>query len=227
MSTDNPKEIVKQAYDALADWYLSYVLTQPSPRERYALKVLDNISQTTPSSSPSHILELGCGPGVPITRLLLDRGAAVTANDISPVQISMAKVRCPTATFHLGDMTTLTFPPSSFSGVTCFYTLFHLPRPEQKTMLVKIREWLKPGGMFVFNLAADVDEDEIYGEMMGHGMFWSCFGMEESVEMVREAGLELVEAKVIEAGEGKLEESDPDYGVEFLWITARKGLSEV
>ncbi|SMR41807.1 unnamed protein product [Zymoseptoria tritici ST99CH_1E4] len=223
---DNPKEIVRQAYDDLADWYLSWVLTQPSPRETYARKVLSNslTSLAQNDTPPHHILELGCGPGVPITRLLLDAGAHVTANDISPRQIQMAKTRCPTATFHLGDMTALSFPAETFSGATCFYTLFHLPREEQKVMLVRIREWLKPGGLFVFNLAAEIDEEEIYGEMMGHGMFWSSFGVEGSQTMVREAGLEVVDAVVVKAGEGGgIVEGDPDYGVEFLWVTARKG----
>jgi len=216
---DIPKEIVEQAYDHIAEWYLHWVEGQRSPRERYTNKVLENAPP-----SPC-VLELGCGPGVPITRMLLDRGAQVVANDISTKQISMAKVRCPQAKFVSGDMAALSFEPASFDGVISFFTIFHLPRAEQKGMLSKIYSWLKPGGMFVFNLAT-VDEEEIHGEFLGHGMFWSSYGVEDSKAMVRDVGLEVVEAEVLEAGDGQLEESDPDYGVKFMWVAARKGLDE-
>lgn len=213
---NTPKEIVEQAYDDIAEWYLHWVEDQRSPRERYTNKVLENAP-----ASPC-ILELGCGPGLPITRMLLDRGAQVVANDISNRQLSMAKVRCPQATLISGDMAALSFEPASFDGVISFFTLFHLPRAEQKVMLSKIHSWLKPGGMFVFNLAT-VDEEEIHGEFLGHGMFWSSYGVEDSKAMVRDVGLEVVEAEVLEAGDGQLEESDADYGVTFLWVVARKG----
>jgi SAM-dependent methyltransferase len=215
--SDNPKVIVEQAYDHIAEWYLRWVEdpTQRSPRERYTKKVLENAP-----ASP-RILELGCGPGVPVTRMLLDHGAAVVANDISSKQIELAKARCPQATLIPGDMTLLSFEPESFDGVISFFTIFHLPRDEQKAMLSKIHSWLKPGGLFVFNLATE-DEEEIHGEFLGHGMFWSSFGVEDSEAMVKDVGLEVVEVEILEAGDGNLKEDDPDYGVKFMWITTRK-----
>ena len=153
--------------------------------------------------------------------MLLERGASVIGNDISTKQIQMAQARCPEATFMSGDMAKLEFEPSTFDGITCFYAIFHLPREEQKTMLQKILSWLKPGGMLVFNTAT-IDSEEIHGEMMGHGMFWSSFDVKGNKAMVSDAGFVDIDAEVIEAGEGKLEEDDPDYGVTFLWISAKK-----
>jgi len=214
MSSD-PKTLVERAYDSIADSYLNWVQYQPSHRETYTKKLLSNVP-----SSP-HILELGCGAGEPITRLLLDHGAKVIANDISTRQISLAKTRCPGATFISRDMTLLFFPPATFDAVVSFFAIFHLPRGEQKNMLVKIHSWLKPGGMFVLNLATK-DQDEIRGEMLGHGMFWSSYGIEENEKMVGDVGFEVVEAEVREAGEEGLKEGDLDYGVSFLWVVAKK-----
>lgn len=225
------KAIVEQAYDSLADWYLTWIDDQNSPRERYASKVLENL---LPSSTPTkpYILELGCGPGVPITRMLLARGAQVLANDISTKQISIAKTKCllpntittTTATttnnnveFIASDMTTLSIPPSALDGVVCFFTLFHLPRAEQRAMLSKILVWLKPGGLLVINFAT-VDEEEIYGEMMGHGIFWSSFPVELNRAMVEEVGFEVEVEEVLA--------SEADGGVEFQWMAARKGKEE-
>lgn len=56
--SQEPKDIVKEAYENIADWYLDYAENDVSPRQRYAKKVLE----ASPSSP--RLLELGCGPGV-------------------------------------------------------------------------------------------------------------------------------------------------------------------
>lgn len=213
------KQIVTEAYDHLAEWYSSWVNDQPFPRERYADKILQNQTRdqtSSPSPSPL-ILDIGSGPGVPVTRFLLSRGARVVANDISSNQLALAKLQCrpfTTATFVLGDMTSLHFDEGSFDGVVCFFALFHLPRAEQRVMLGKIHEWLRPRGLLVCNFAT-VDEEEIYGEMMGRGIFWSGFGVGENRTMLMGVGFEVVDEEVLE--------SDADGGVEFMWVAARKG----
>lgn len=210
--SDDPRAIVQGAYDNISNWYLDWVKDQESPRERYTKKLLDNLS-----TSPS-ILELGCGPGVPILRMLLDRGAKVVANDISAKQLELARARCPEANFIGGDMAALSFEPDSFDGVVCFFTIFHLPRAEQKDLLSKLYAWLKPGGMFVCNLAT-IDEEEIHGEFLGHGMFWSSYSEEDNKIMLSDTGFEVLQAEMLVAGE---EEDDFDYDVKFLWVAARR-----
>ena len=42
--------------------------------------------------------------------------------------------------------------------------------------------------------------------------------------IVRDVGLEVVHGEMLEAGHRKLEEGDPDHGVELMWVVARKGL---
>ncbi|GAW14084.1 hypothetical protein ANO14919_034760 [Xylariales sp. No.14919] len=213
--SDTPEGLVEYAYDHISEWYLQWVESQKSPRERYAKKLLEEL-QPSPS-----ILELGCGPGVPVLQLLLDRGARVVANDISMKQIEMAKARFPDAELVAGDMTALTFEPESFHGAISFYTLFHLPRSKLRDMLTKIHSWLKPNGVFVFNLAT-INEEEIHGEFLGYGMFWSSFDVDGSQALLRETGFDLVQVELLQAGDGTLEEDDPDFGAEFMWVMARK-----
>ncbi|KAE8826459.1 hypothetical protein P3342_008942 [Pyrenophora teres f. teres] len=118
-------------------------------------------------------------------------------------------------------MTSLTFAPFTFHGAISFYTLFHLSRSKLRAMLTKIHTWLKPGGVFAFNLAT-VDEGEIHGEVLGYGMFWSSYGVGDSRRLVEEVGFELMQVEVLRAGDGKLDEWDPDFDAEFLWVVARK-----
>ncbi|GFF97253.1 uncharacterized methyltransferase sll0829 [Aspergillus udagawae] len=213
--SDTSEGIVEYAYDNITEWYLQWVESQKSPRQRYTKMLLDKLPP-----SPS-ILELGCGPGIPIVKMLLDQGAQVVANDISTKQIEMAKALCPGAQLVAGNMTTLTFEPGSFHGVISFYTLFHLPRSKLKAMLTKIHGWLKPGGVFVFNLAT-IDEEEIHGEFQGYGMFWSSYGVDENRPMLTEIGFDVLHVEVLQAGDGKLEEDDPDFDAEFMWVVAQK-----
>jgi ubiquinone/menaquinone biosynthesis C-methylase UbiE len=213
--SDAPEGIVEYAYDHISEWYLQWVESQKSPRQRYAKKLLEEL-QPSPS-----ILELGCGPGVPVLKMLIEQGAQVVANDISTKQIEMAKARFPDAKLVAGDMTALTFEPESFHGAISFYTLFHLPRSKLKAMLTKIHGWLKPQGVFVFNLAT-VDEEEIHGEFLGYGMFWSSYDMDGNQALLREVGFDLLQVEVLQAGDGKLEEDDPDFDAEFMWVVARK-----
>ncbi|KAE8153477.1 S-adenosyl-L-methionine-dependent methyltransferase [Aspergillus avenaceus] len=220
--SDNPEEIVKNAYENITTWYLNWTTTQKSPRETYTQALLTTLQSQTANTRPQ-ILELGCGPGVPITQLLA-KSAAVTANDISPKQIALARARCPTATLIPGNMTGLAFEDESFHGAVSFYTLFHLPRGQLGDMLRRVYGWLKPGGVFALNLAT-VDEEEIHGEMLGYGMFWSSFDVAGNRALLESVGFEVVKVEVLGAGDGSLEEGDPDYEAEFMWVLARKGFS--
>ena len=213
--SEAPEDIVEHAYDHIAQWYLEWVESDMSPRQRYTKKLMDRLPP-----SPS-VLELGCGPGVPVLNMLVDRGAHVTANDISAKQIEMAKARCPHVKFVAGNMATLTFEPESFHGALSFYTLFHLPRSQLKDLLAKIYRWIKPGGLFVFNLAG-IDEEEIHGEMMGYGMFWSSYGVHENYKILEQTGFEMLGFEMVKAGDGKLKENEPDYDSEFVWMMAQK-----
>ncbi|KAF9884923.1 hypothetical protein FE257_000914 [Aspergillus nanangensis] len=218
--SDTPERIVEFAYDNITEWYLQWVERQKSPRERYTKMLLDKLPP-----SPS-ILELGCGPGIPILKMLLDHGAQVVANDISTKQIEMAKARFPKTTLVAGDMTTLTFEPGSYHGVISFYSLFHLPRSKLKAMITQIHAWLKPGGVFALNLAT-IDEEEIHGEFMGYGMFWSSYDVNGNRAMLTEIGFDLLHVEVLQAGDGKLGEDDPDFDAEFMWVVARKKESPI
>jgi hypothetical protein len=53
-------------------------------------------------------------------------------------------------------------------------------------------------------------------------MYWSGFGVEGNLEMVRGAGWEIVESEVIVDEEKKLGGGKVDVG--FVWVLARKGL---
>lgn len=80
-------------------------------------------------------------------------------------------------------------------------------------MLSKIFGWLREGGLLVCNFAT-FDEEEIYGEMMGEGIFWSGFDVGGNRAMLVDVGFEIEVEEVLG--------SEADGGNEFQWIAARK-----
>ena len=210
------KNTVRQGYDQMADDYLSWAQSKPSSRIKYTELLLQHLPPS------SRVLELGCGAGEPVTKRLTEHQnvAEVTANDISPRQIELAKAKCPSATFLQADMTALQFDPETLDAVACFFALFHLPRDEHKPMLERIHSWLKKGGCLVASLGASDDEGS-HGDFHGAEMFWSSYGVEGNKTLLRDVGFELMHAEVLEGSDG-LDPSDPDYGVQFLWVLAKR-----
>lgn len=95
-----------------------------------------------------HALEIGCGTGG-FSRLLARRAESVLALDLSPQMIRAARERSelyPNISFVNGDAMTYALPRERFDCVATLTTLHHLPA---ESALRKIREALKPGGVFV------------------------------------------------------------------------------
>ena len=204
----NPKQVVKEGYDRIAEHYLEWAPTVRSEeRARYTSVLL---SKVLPGAE---VLDLGCGAGVPTTRELA-RQFKVTGVDISERQIELARRNVPGALFIQSDITQLDLPPASFDAVTAFYTLIHVPRQEQARLLQDIASWLRPGGLFVATMGTrSVKRD--FGDFMGALMHWSSFDSETDRRLVEEAGLRVMSAQ---------EETAVEFGapVTFLWLIAQK-----
>lgn len=156
---------------------------------------------------------------MPVTKHLAERVAHVTANDMSLVQLDLAKEKLATCTnveYMAGDMTALDFSQETFDAVVAMYCLQHLPTEEQGPMLKQIYVWLKPGGILVCNFDEQEDSGSMMQDWLGAHMFKSGLGVEGSKQIVAEAGFSIIEAEVIRDVDGKKT-------VPFLWVLARKG----
>jgi len=101
-------------------------------------------------------LEIGCGTGA-FARLLAKRCKRVVALDLSPEMIRAARSRSTgfmNVEFQLADAIQWDFPPSHFDFVCSIATLHDV---EQRELLVKIRDSLKPNGVLVILDLVDSD----------------------------------------------------------------------
>lgn len=98
-------------------------------------------------------IDIGCGEGNN-TRLLAEKGAAVTAIDISPVFIEYANAFEREYPLHInylvGNATEMPFANESFNFATSFMCLMDIPNPEKA--FTEAYRVLKPGGFLQFSI---------------------------------------------------------------------------
>jgi len=149
--------------------------------------------------------------GVPDVKRL--RVFDVIGIDISERQITEAKKNLPDVEFICADIRDLEFEPSFFDGIVSFYCFNHIPRDSYGELLAKFHKWLKTGGLLIASFGIG-DTEGWTGEWLGTTTFFSSYGQQETISLVKKQGFEIEERVVETASENGTE-------VSFLWITAR------
>jgi ubiquinone/menaquinone biosynthesis C-methylase UbiE len=92
------------------------------------------------------VLELGCGAG-DLSVELLRRGARLTAIDVSPGMVALARSRAPGATLAVAPAEETGLPDESFDLVVGKWVLHHV---DVTAAAAEARRVLRPGGRAVF-----------------------------------------------------------------------------
>ncbi len=184
------RALVQRGYDQCAAAY-------EHARQQEAAPELTLLINRLPAGA--HILDIGCGAGVPVAQTLARR-FAVTGVDLSPEQIRRAQVNVPMGTFLHADIMALSFPPASFDAVVAFYSIFHLPREEHPVLFQRIYQWLKPGGYLLATVSAVSEAAYTEDDFFGVPMYWSNYGLAEYQELLKQLGFRLLETTVVGHG---------------------------
>lgn len=193
------RDLVRRGYDTISRAYRTDEglsnLGADDPQDLYEAWVNDLAQLLRPRA---RVLDLGCGAGVPATKMLTDRNLDVLGLDISAVQIERARRLVPGATFEQADMVTWEHEPASFDAVVSFYALIHVPLQDQRNLLPKIRRWLRPAGY----LLAIVGSERWTGvqRYLGAEMFWDHADRATYLTWFTEAGLRPVWDRFVPEG---------------------------
>lgn len=194
------RDLVRRGYDAISTAYRTDD-GQPNPASdetttKYT-EWVDELAELLPL--PATVLDLGCGAGVPGTRLLAEHGYRVIGVDISEVQVQRATRLVPKASFVHADIAALELQPASLDAITTFYALIHVPLDDQRDLFPRIRTWLRPGGLFLGIVGArrwtGVED------YMGAPMFWDHADEATYLDWLADAGLQPVSSRYIPEGD--------------------------
>jgi ubiquinone/menaquinone biosynthesis C-methylase UbiE len=205
---DDARGLVRAGYDAIAEAYLAV-----RDRDGDDVRLLDELLGRLPVDA--RILDAGCGAGEPVTRILSAR-RPVIGLDLSAAQLRLAQTTLADVALVQGDLAALPFRTATFDAVVSYYAIIHVPRTDHPDVLAEFRRVLRPGGLLLVSLGANDNPDDIDPNWLGAGaaMYWSHFGITESLRLVREAGFEIAWDRLIR-------ESDEFGSGTHLFVLAR------
>ena len=183
-STVDYKKLVAKGYDICANAY-------NSAREKE--KQLELSLLTSQLNDGASVLDIGCGAGVPIAKILAER-FVVIGIDISLEQISRAQQNVKKGRFIHDDIMNQHFKSEAFDAVIMFYALFHLPREEHPKLIRRIYRWLKPKGLLLLTVTKSSNDSYTEDNFFGATMFWSNFSLDDYQFLLRDIGFVLQES---------------------------------
>jgi SAM-dependent methyltransferase len=200
---------VARGYDAIADRFADWQgRIKGDPRAEWTAELMQMLPER------ARIVDLGCGAGLPSTKLFADAGYEVKGVDISAEQIRRARRNVPSADFLHGDITGLALESASVDAVTAYYSLNHVPREILGSFLARISGWLAPGGLLLAAFGAGNSPDWT-GEWLGATMFFSSWDARTNRRLIQAAELETIRDEVVTLRE-------PEGDALFQWILARR-----
>ena len=101
------------------------------------------------------ILDVGCGHGIPLARVLIEQGFNVYGLDASLALVAAFRSRFPQAHAACGTAEASDFFGRTFDGVLAIGLVFFLDADTQGTLIRKVAQALNSGGRFLFTAPAE------------------------------------------------------------------------
>jgi cyclopropane fatty-acyl-phospholipid synthase-like methyltransferase len=139
-------------------------------------------------SQGATVIELACGGGYPITRVLSSAGLQLWAVDSSPTLVAAFKTRFPAIPVQCAKVQESNFFGRTFDGAIAIGLIFLLPEAEQRLLLSRVSKVLHPGGRFLFT--APIEQGEWNDPSTG----LECKSLGQAVyeKLLSEAGFRVV-----------------------------------
>ncbi len=192
---NDPKQIVREGYNKLSTAYRAHY--NFSHTQQYPIWLHEFLVDIPRGS---RILELGCADGIPVAKHV-SKHYQYLGIDISPVQIELARHHVADARFEVADMTELSFPTSTFSGIIALYSMIHVPLQQQPALIASMHEWLQENSYVLAIVGAGTwtgTEDDWL--IPGTTMYWSHTNSDTYIKWFSSVGFTIVETKFIPEG---------------------------
>ncbi|MCH9688445.1 MAG: class I SAM-dependent methyltransferase [Deltaproteobacteria bacterium] len=183
MNVSDPTAMVRESYDRLGSRFGD---------ARSPTKGLDLVGRAIDGLAlGSKVLDVGCGPGVPIMRFLVEQGLAVTGIDVSAQQLRIAAEQVPEADLCVGDICEADIADDTYDAIVAWDSVFHIPREKHGALFDRFARWLRPGGRLL--VTGGGSAGEFTDVMLGETFFYSGFDPERVTQLLVVAGFAVVE----------------------------------
>lgn len=132
------------------------------------------------------VLDLGCGPGLPITKVLVDEGLHVYGIDAAPSFVEAFRHNLPGIPVACESVQDSLFFNQLFDGVVAWGLIFLLLPDDQSRLIQRVANILVPGGRFLFTSSPEVEPLVWYDAMTG--LESRSLGLAEYRKLLSEAG---------------------------------------
>lgn len=150
------------------------------------------------------VLDVGCGPGLPLDRMLLDQGIDVVAVDSSPVAVDTARQTIPDAIHverDLFDLEGLHPAGIRFDAAVSLFALAALSRDDIRRTLGEIHHVLAPGAPFLLAMP-EGDGDQQPQDFMGEPVPQTGFHRDGLQELLEQNGFSVLQVQPARQDDG-------------------------
>jgi SAM-dependent methyltransferase len=131
------------------------------------------------------VIDLGCGPGFPITEVLVNEGLSVYGVDAAPTFVEAFRRNLPNTPVACEAVEDSTFFNRTFDAVLAWGLMFLIPAEAQRRLIQRIADILVPGGRVLFTACA---EPAVWNDAMT-GLESCSLGAEEYRRQLSAVGL--------------------------------------
>ena len=177
----NPSELGRK-YDKIAHWWhdqhvdSSYGISQIQRAVNY-------------SDKGGKALDVGCGTGGRIIRLLENSNFSVTGIDVSKSMLSIATENHPEHTFMHQDICTWE-TEDTFNFIVAWDSIFHLPLSMQKMVVSKLCGLLAADGALIYTFGND--EGEHTDQWRNDTFYYSSIGINNNIQLLINSGMTIL-----------------------------------
>jgi SAM-dependent methyltransferase len=144
----------------------------------------------------AELLDLGCGTGIPVTKILLEAGLRVWAVDASAKMVADFRANFPDVPVAWEPVERSAFFGRQFDGIISVGLMFLLAEDIQRALIPKMAAALKPGGRLLFTSPMQIIEwNDAMTELPSRSL-----GAEEYRRLLLASGLSLGEELQDEGG---------------------------
>lgn len=181
-------------YEGIASLYVAGRGTRPLVGDAIGAAIVRAWAHDFPAGAT--VLDVGCGPGEPSTRILREAGLATYAIDASPSMVAAFRERFPEVPIEQDTVEASRFFDRTFDGVLAWGLLFLLTPDTQALVIAKVARVLDPGGRLLFT--APKEPHEWQDAMTGRPS--QSLGVQTYERLLRDAGLRCVRQAQDEGG---------------------------